>query len=298
MADEPTHLTTDNYNLTYPTDNAPIDTAGDFENLAVGIDNALIGINVDTAGKTDFSYASGPINLFGTGRPDGLGDPSVSYNNTALTAPTGSTYVWTGDDPDAVFGARAWRKAENEWRCTEGFLRQEIIDANSAALKPSCVERLHVIPHRYPDRTVWQIPNLAFCTTVTRREPWIEGSEVTPEKGLSLAASGVSSGTVFGSEWWATDLHIQGEFVCPPTYGSVHGNNLLQGHLVVDHHQYIQWPSELLPGATFVATRAVEELRELIEAEADPEKLQQLRDELAALTGTRPGDYKAFGDAS
>ena len=47
------------------------------------------------------------------------------------------------------------------------------------------------------------------------------------------------------------------------------------------------WPTteitETTPG------RTLEELRELIEAEADPEKLQQLKDELAELTGTKPG---------
>ena len=92
---------TPNYDLVYPTDDAPIDTAADFEDLALDVDQALLGINVDTAGKTDFSSASGPLRFYGTGRPDAEG--------LNLTAPTGSQFVCT--DPGGVgnMGAQQWK---------------------------------------------------------------------------------------------------------------------------------------------------------------------------------------------
>lgn len=72
MADEeptePTHLTTDNYDLTYPTDNAPIDTAGDFKNLAENVDAAIASLAATDLplGSVTMWYGD-PANLDGTG---------------------------------------------------------------------------------------------------------------------------------------------------------------------------------------------------------------------------------------
>jgi len=80
----------DDTGLPYPTGGSPPDGANQIKKLAES------------------------IAIYGTGRPDT--DPQ--YDD----APTGSQYIFTGDQAqlDAVFGARAWRKTPTGWVCTEG----------------------------------------------------------------------------------------------------------------------------------------------------------------------------------
>ena len=88
MADE--YGETTNYNLRFPKDKAPIDTAGDIKRLAEDVDGAL------------------PRITYGTGRPD----------SPAIAGTEGDKYICT--DPDSNFGAREWRYTGTGWRVIDG----------------------------------------------------------------------------------------------------------------------------------------------------------------------------------
>ncbi len=107
--------TTDNHSLRYPLDTDSIDTAGDIQRLAEDVDGGL-SIDVDADGRTDFGTTGPPLRLHGAGRPDGKGGFDL------IEAPLGSTYTWTGDDQDAVWGARIWSKHPlGMWVCDVGI---------------------------------------------------------------------------------------------------------------------------------------------------------------------------------
>ena len=117
MPDVNDYHSTENYGLPYPGENAPIDTAGDFQKLAVGVDNA-IGLNWDTATddqKDAVAASTAPVSLYGTGRPD-------AEHGEDIQAPVGSTYSFVGDDSSTVAGARQWLKRSYGWRVTDGYL--------------------------------------------------------------------------------------------------------------------------------------------------------------------------------
>ena len=98
MADE--YGATTNHNLRYPTDAAPIDTAGDIQRLAEDVDGALPSINtLDTT----------PI--YGTGRPD---------TDMPDTGNEGDRYICTNPGAAANYGAEEWRHTDGEWRCIKG----------------------------------------------------------------------------------------------------------------------------------------------------------------------------------
>ena len=264
---------TDNYGLPFPLETAEPDISGDFERLALGVDNAL-GLNWDTATdeqKAAVGSATAPVRLFGSGRPDDAG--------LNIQAPIGSTFTCTDPDGGSNFGARVWRKNVNEWRCVDGYVA---FDTQSLIDTWSDLDSSIYTPYSDP------LGHSAYRrgTQMYLRTPF--GVKSTPETkhvlNLPLAMSPRGQ--------WAGSL----------------GANLnvpqgVKGHVGTNSHQvYLyaesvvtsanQWAvisgdvsSRAWPATTdelkFRATvRVVDDLRELIESEADPEKLQQLRDEL------------------
>ena len=106
------------WDLTIPAGDDSVDIVRDVGTLGVEVDVALSeafvgGFNADS-GDGDYSGATAPLSLYGTSRPDAAGDD--------ITAPTGSTYTFSGDQTqlDAVFGARRWTKGVTDWVCVEG----------------------------------------------------------------------------------------------------------------------------------------------------------------------------------
>jgi len=280
---------TSNYKLPFPTDEADTDIAGDIKNLALGVDNA-IGLNWDTATdeqKAAVGNATAPVRLFGSGRPDAAG--------LNLSAPTGSTYTFNGtqSELDAVFGARMWRKGPDAWVCVEGVCETD--------------------PNKAPVTDRWgQIQGSVRRdgTAVTLNIQFTANTQVTNVSGpvkipygfrrtqrhtlLAVISSSVAANSVIVSDpmpvaYVRADGGNGADLIqlsSDPTWANGYTGRISGTWVTAD-----PWPSSeplLLPGQ-FIG-RTVEELRELIEAEADPEKLQALRDELTALTGTRPGD--------
>lgn len=100
---------TPNYSLRFPTDGAPIDTAGDIQRLAEDVDGALGGVK--------------PLSdrfIYGAGRPDT--DPQYA------DAPIGTRYICTAPDSDTNLGAREWiyvkySESLSRWEVTAGVYR-------------------------------------------------------------------------------------------------------------------------------------------------------------------------------
>ena len=271
---------TSNYKLPFPTDEADTDIAGDIKNLALGVDNA-IGLNWDTATdeqKAAVGNATAPVRLFGSGRPD---DVTGGLN---IQAPVGSVFTCT-DPSDTLggnnLGAAVWRKGVTDWVVTEGESQY----------------------YSMGDR-VWvrRLPSAVLFTTNL-------GNPTYSDTGLTGSHSKVDRIKTCATPGWSASYFTA--MVRSPIRGTGGTHHIYIRALKDKFSVWIDevnaptiafschdtfptdepWPTAAPSwGGWQTATRSVEELRELIETEADPEKLQALRDELAELTSTQPGD--------
>jgi len=253
-----------------------------------------IVIDADTVDPADIPADGPPLAFFGEGRPDGLGDPDVSYNNTAIAAPTGSTYTWTGDNPDLVFGAAMWRKGATDWVCVEGNTSVSGTGAND----PKNALNINASIARWGETVRWHVSIQAKSRNApVDWQVFLIGPDCWAGYGGSAAWYGSDGGSAengingLGRGRLLNGVRFDG--------GGWAGASTTNTHLTAFTRCYGRWPSsaadyEIAVGVD-AETRTLDDLRELIEAAESPdhpqhEQLQQLKDELAALTGTKPGE--------
>lgn len=120
------------WDLTIPAGDDTVDIVRDVGTLGVEVDVALseafVGMIDADAGDGDYSGATVPLSLYGTGRPD----------TENITAPTGSTYTCTNPENftegTGNFGAREWTKVDDGvapadasgWVVTEGTAKNYV----------------------------------------------------------------------------------------------------------------------------------------------------------------------------
>ena len=272
------------YNLPYPDlDDIP-DIPSDFRALAEKVDEQLgtkaaSQIDADVpANLVGLPTTGQPLAFFGSGRPD---DVTGGLN---IQAPVGSLFTCT--DPGGThngvgnFGAAVWRKG-TDWVVTEGESQY----------------------YSMGDR-VWvrRLPSAVLFTTNL-------GNPTYSDTGLTGSHSKVDRIKTCATPGWSASYFTA--MVRSPIRGTGGTHHIYIRALKDKFSVWIDevnaptiafschdtfptdepWPTAAPSwGGWQTATRSVEELRELIETEADPEKLQELRDELAELTSTQPGD--------
>lgn len=239
-------------------------------------------IDADNADLTGLPTTGQPLAFYGSGRPDGLGDPSVSYNNTAIAAPTGSTYTFTGDQSelDAVFGAKVWRKGVTHWVCVEGHV--SALNTTETTLTDATVYRCEYHRDGHNVTLLYQVQGPT-------------GSAAGAP--LYLHPEGFGPRTIaIGAIYWDNTQLGSVDFAGATASVNLASTKLFgawkqisNGRTSFAYLTDAPWPST---APTWTPQRSLAELRELIETEADPEKLQQLKEELTALTGTELGEDK------
>ncbi len=235
-----------------------------------------------------------PLAFFGKGRPDGLGDPGVSYSNTAIAAPTGSIYTFAGSELEfeAVYGARAWHKTPHGWRVTDGY-----VSCQGSQLPDGLVMWK---PGRSPTPDGVYVTRTATTATITytggpKGEDTDDGTlEYVQQPNTTWLPPGTSLGAarILNSNGKPTGTAVAFKNSAALYVQPAATDEITSWAVTWPVPESAEWPSE---GTT--ARMQIRELRELIEAAESPdhpqhEQLQQLKDELAELTGTKPGGDK------
>lgn len=274
--------TTDIYGIRFPQDGDSIDTAGDMRQLAETSEIALAGVNWDTATdeqKAAVAASTAPVSLFGAGRPDAAGDN--------IQAPTGSTYTWTGSDPDTVFGARAWRKTPDAWVVEGGYYECTLVQG-----QPFGLTGLGNITWRFvfqPDTIQANFitaPSASGSTLSALLAEWTFPGMTGPgdiSNGSAMGATSTSTELgAYTSYWTGGDPAWQIlKFALRSTvWGTAQTTSTpFNNHLVSGMHG---WPTM---DPIYTPLRNVEDYAAVLEqaAKDNPELAEQLRQELEAL---------------
>ena len=238
-------------------------------------------IDADTAGTTDFGTNGPPLAFFGSGRPDAAG--------LNIQAPTGSVYTFTGDQSElgAVFGARMWRKGVTNWVCVDGDTDLQRYNSQHTDVSSQIhIRRTNATQYVYFLLSGSIIATSGWNNELTDLLPaetsWNIGHTTVPlfEFGaISLGASPQVGSVRYQQYWNTTDNKARDTLIVMLFKGVTIDDDDEMRVQVTAPAVGAPWPS----GDRGIGSRSMEELRELIEAEADPEKLQALRDELTAL---------------
>ena len=226
----------------------------DMKALGEAIESSLNGVLLGGATQ--------PMSFVGKGRPDvDTGVHSADELAQLAAAPTGSVYTCV-DPNDAAgknLGAAVWRKGD-DWVCVEG-------ETPMYAWEGVGVRRYSESIYFGMQQTSSKFQNWSVTMPDSRWRP-----TVTCNVGLYQTSYHFNCGHVAINKTG----QIVARYALPAGAG---GQNAAQFYAVGICVQ--PWPTAPPPGATPAMSLA--ELRELIETEADPEKLQQLKDELGAL---------------
>ena len=211
-----------------------------------------------------------PTEFIGEGRPDI--DTSVHTGDEWAmleAAPPGSSYVCT--KPEDNFGAQVWRKG-TEWVCVEGRCEWLIPDdhfypnhtSKSSSEQNSVVRTPDtVFVNIYAETTASGAIAVRLDETcfVVSSYDMMHGVSATDQFSIGLRRSRVAVSSLESSSYSSYSGGYMGQLSAPALYP----------HL---------WPTGPL---TTDPNARRDELRELIESEVDPDKLQQLKQELEAL---------------
>ena len=247
-------------------------------------DNSMIDADVP-ANLVGLPTSGQPLAFYGTDRPDGLGDGPL------ITAPAGSTYTYVGPDSrkEPILGAMIWFQFSSSGKAW--VVQYGATPAVSNPASPNAAMRWEAMALRvggqsiqarfYGGQTWHEMDSVDHCYNKTQIASQGTTQMMIREGGTTVAGLWKYS---------STGITLEPVTASTSTHYAIGAHNF-----AIDCSASATWPTEKPAGANIWGSpehiESCADYIRLVEGDSDHpdhEQLQQLRDELAALTGTKP----------